>query len=231
MPPLLGSEAKEFGAALVSLLRNDPSGFSKASVGVLKQIALTGSGEALLGALQGLAALRKAAGIDPPARKLTDPERATLTRVYGDAIDYGKVEVSVVPKGLVGNDRAMAVGNSIFMPDGAALDGFLATLVHESAHVWQYQNGGPSYIAKALKAQLLGDRSGPLKGYDFGAGVAAGKGWAQLSPEQQAHLVQTAYQSGWFDHPDQSFTYDGKDFTALLRIGLEHIRSRDAVSQ
>jgi hypothetical protein len=153
LPPLLGPEAKEFGWALVSLLRDDPRGFSRAAVGVLKQIFLSG-GEALFSALQGLAALRKASAIDPPARKLTEWEIESLKSVHGEAIDYSKIEVCIVPHGLLGNERPIAVGNAVYLPEWMNVDQSAEALAREAKMIRDFQSGGPQAVGEGLKAAL-----------------------------------------------------------------------------
>ena len=64
------------------------------------------------------------------------------------------------------------------------------------AHVWQNQNGGTDYMTEALGGQYLGD------GYNFGKGLAEGKRFADLNPEQQAELLEKAWESGFVTSTD-----------------------------
>jgi hypothetical protein len=69
-----------------------------------------------------------------------------------------------------------------------------STLVHETVHVWQNQNGGTDYMLEALYAQS------PLGGgYWFEDDIIKNnKTWYQLNPEQQGLLIQFAYDAGFF---------------------------------
>ena len=55
------------------------------------------------------------------------------------------------------NQRALTRGNTIYMknnPPGSTT--WFSTLVHETTHVWQNQNGGTDYMSAALHAQIFG---------------------------------------------------------------------------
>src|SRR5262249_13074659 len=76
-------------------------------------------------------------------------------------------------------------------PDGSLTD-YGSTLIHETCHVWQSQNGGGEYIGQSLFNQGKaivngGDRNGA---YDYSTDVANGVPFEDLNPEQQAYYVQ-----------------------------------------
>lgn len=131
---------------------------------------LGGLGEVAAGAAGTVAALLLAA--TSRYRPLTPQERADARRVYGEAIDLDLVSVSLPS---LANDVVFAVQrrvrrrrssrafvtNTLINCDPAeALPRH--TLVHELAHVWQALTAGPSFMAEALHAQLLGG------GYNYG---------------------------------------------------------------
>jgi hypothetical protein len=150
-------------------------------------------------------------------RGLNEHETAELRKVYGDSLDYSRIKVhdNLPDGGFWRNDRATSIGNEIYLPES---DKDPSTLVHEAAHQWQYQNGGPAYITRAGAAQ------GDEHGYDWRQATSQGKSWAQLNPEQQAQLVQDAYRAGYFDNPNNpSISAEDRriyaDAAANLRAG------------
>ncbi|MEZ0266032.1 MAG: hypothetical protein ACAI43_14990 [Phycisphaerae bacterium] len=137
-------------------------------------------------------------GLAPPSRGLNDDEIALLKEVYGDSIDYESVRIKFGgPLNADINGRARVIGNTIYMPSSDAnqplfttdaagnktLTTFGETLFHESAHVWQGQNGGGDYIHKALWGQIAGD------GYDYEKAIGEGKSFAEMNPEQQGDYL------------------------------------------
>jgi hypothetical protein len=207
---------------LTKLAQGDLPGFGEAMQRAATELLHAQGSEVAMSFLREVAEVRKALGMDPPSRALKPEEIVELKKVFGDSIDYSKVQVTEnMPGGLLGSDRAMAVGNSIYLPPGTSVQ----TIVHELAHVWQYQNGGNTYLSRALEAQLMGDGEGNMRGYDWEAGLEKGKGWSQLSPEQQAHLIDEMYGSGYFDDPSKGFSHNGKDYSEIARQVLEAIRS------
>jgi hypothetical protein len=142
-------------------------------------------------------------GQDPPSRKLTDQEKALLREVYGDAVDVDSIRI--VEGGPL-NDKMAAhtVGNTIYLPSGTSGNGALfdasgkltdygSTLVHETCHVWQSENGGGEYIGQSLYNQGVAELEGKSRdaAYDYTAAVAAGVPFEDLNLEQQAEYVQT----------------------------------------
>ena len=98
-------------------------------------------------------------------------------------------------------------------------------LIHEMAHVWQHQNGGSDYMSEALWSQEYGH------GYDWQASVP-GTAWEDLEPEQQAELLEDAYDYGFFTPSDPNFgtfraTIDGVevDLTDYMNDVLSKVRS------
>lgn len=147
-------------------------------------------------------------GLEQIGRPLNANERQILAMVFGSSIELDAIRIKEGYAGLASigadrnekgertyfhNNRALTHGNTIYMKGktpGTAP--FLETLVHETTHVWQNQNGGTDYMGEALYAQIFGD------GYDYQKGIKEGKTWAMLNPEQQGKLVQDAYAFGYF---------------------------------
>jgi hypothetical protein len=175
-----------------------------------------------------LAAARLASA---PERRLSPKERALLEPIYEHSVDLDAVRVRAPVTGLLGvSQRAFVIENTLFVPSK-----FLplqpAVLVHEICHVWQHQNGGHAYIADSLEAQLVGD------GYRLEKGLREGKGWAQLNCEQQATLIEEAYEQGCFGPAHGAvvdlravragcfFSLSGRDYSEVLRSALVDLRA------
>jgi len=182
-------------------------------------------------------------GVEPEGRKLTDEEKNYLRDIYGDSIDYDKV---LIKQGNLGKiewidpHRPFVVGNTIYVPSGnsnsSAWDPNVpwdenkkSSLVHEMMHVWQNQNGGIDYAAKALIAQLLGpkDPSGnKSRGYYYEKAVAEGKPFEKLNPEQQAELIQDAFKKQVLPptNPPQKFLINGVDYSDYVLHAWDMIK-------
>ncbi|MCY1020155.1 hypothetical protein [Pyxidicoccus sp. MSG2] len=195
-------------------------GFKQMGLGLVKTFVQTPVDAFLMMGGRALSAIQTLIGVEPPGRKLSSDEIATLRTVYGDSIDYSSMRIKEGNSGLFSlSGRAFTHGNTIYIPpDDLPLTPDL--LVHESAHVWQHQNGGTDYMSEALWAQNVGD------GYEFEKGIKEGKSWSQLNPEQQAELLQQAQRAGFFDPTSGgTFNYNGTDYTAYLNSALAQIRA------
>jgi hypothetical protein len=136
------------------------------------------------------------------SRGLTGPERSAAQGMYQDSIDYDLVTVVSGGLGSAGAP-ARTIGNTICMADeqfdpatGNLTSSGMVTLIHEMAHVWQYQHGGAAYIPNALGAQLdawirTGDRN---NAYDFGRAMQQGIPWEQWNAEQQAEAMEKYFE-------------------------------------
>ncbi|MDQ2747888.1 MAG: DUF4157 domain-containing protein [Acidobacteriota bacterium] len=139
-------------------------------------------------------------------RPLNASEKQILTSVFGSSVEYDAIRIKEgyafiwnagLDNGITlrNNQRAITFGNTIYMKNSIpGTPPFLSTLVHETTHVWQNQNGGTDYMLEALYAQS------PLGGgYGYYEDVTKNnKNWAMLSPEQQGQLIQDAYGAGYF---------------------------------
>ncbi|MGE6761026.1 hypothetical protein ACQKGO_23610 [Corallococcus interemptor] len=194
-------------------------GFKQMGLGLLKAVVQTPVDALLMMGGRALSAIQTLIGVEPPARKLSDSEIATLKSVYGDSIDYSQMRIKEGNSGLFSTTgRAFTHGNTIYIPpENMPLTPDL--LVHESAHVWQHQNGGTDYMSEALVAQHIGD------GYDFEKGLDAGKAWSELNPEQQAEFLQQAQLAGYFANPAGGFHFNGKDYTAQIEAAIAQVRA------
>lgn len=191
-------------------------GLKDMGVGLLKTFVQTPIDALLLGLGKGVSAIQTLVGLEPVGRKLTDEEIRVLRQVYGDSIDYDQVRIKEGFSGIwSANDRAFVHGNTVYMKDNV-IDEHL--LVHEMAHVWQFQNGGSDYMSEALTSQWWGN------GYDWEKSVP-GTPFEELEPEQQAELLADAYASGFFDGTGKRFIRGGVDYTDYLLDALEKVQS------
>jgi hypothetical protein len=116
-------------------------------------------------------------------------------------------------------------------------------LVHEMTHVWQFQNFGASYIANSLGHQLLdptriengtipiwkdaGITSETPQEYNWLIGADKGLAWKDLNPEQQAHLIESAWKLGFFTHPNLHYIdAQGVDRTEYIRAAVAAVKAR-----
>lgn len=126
-------------------------------------------------------------------RGLTDGEIAYADRIFGKAIAYRLVRVTrgnalaFFSATTLGNtinlQAAHFVANTLDLSDDGRL-----VLVHELAHVWQYQHFGFGYIASSLRAQAwawltTGSRR---TAHDWRRAQERNLPWPRWNAEQQA---------------------------------------------
>jgi Domain of unknown function (DUF4157) len=183
-----------------SLVGGLVGGLTGAAGGALLGGVLGGPIGAIVGGVVGLiggAMAGNAATTD--SRALTATEIAYAREVFRDTVDYSEIRITRDSMYSVG--APLTIGNTIhlksswghFQGDGLDLtDVGRETLIHEMAHVWQYQNGGLAYIPLSLIAQFGAYRSGGDRGdaYDWREADRQGKPWEQWNPEQQAEAVE-----------------------------------------
>ncbi len=163
-----------------------------------------------LNIIGGFAVLEKALRLTTGASRLTDKERDAATAIFGSGIGYDKVRISeggvlrlwysfIEKKG-----RAFTLRRTIGMPSktGHTRQDRLDILIHELAHVLQFEAVGGSYACEAIDAQLrLGG-----KAYEYGKidGLKArrdkGERLSDLNREQQAQVAQDYHR--WVLEPE-----------------------------
>lgn len=131
------------------------------------------------------------------SRSLNEPEINYAKDVYHDSLDYSVI--TITRGSLMSTGAPRTIGNTIHFTDdyyvGDTMDLTEAgklTLIHEMAHVWQYQHTGWTYAPKALWAQAkawwhTGSRNAA---YDWRSLHNAGTPWADWNPEAQAEAVE-----------------------------------------
>jgi hypothetical protein len=209
---------------------NWKEGFADVGRGLLK-----GSGvqpkvdDFLLDLRQNISAVQTLVGVEKPSRGLTGDEEMVLREVYGDSIDYSKVRIKEGSAGIGDfNNRPFTSGNTIYMKanmpdratDPAGWDKWKETLVHEMAHVRQFQKHGAGYQSESLAAQV---RHGKDEAYNWERGMAEGKTWNELNPEQQARLIEDAYKNHFFT--SSAATYKDPATTAYMRARIAEMQA------
>jgi hypothetical protein len=175
--------------------------------------------------------------LEPKGRGLSDEEKAELETVFSGTVDLSKI---ILKEGKIGalsaSGRAFTLCDTIYIPgdNGAGFgargtDGYMTLLVHESVHVWQFQNGGTDYIKASLKEQTKGwwSGKGTREAYQYERGIGEGKAWAALNPEQQARLIEDSYRAGLFRDADMRLTgNDGVEYTDYARTAITELLAR-----
>jgi hypothetical protein len=127
-------------------------------------------------------------------RRLEPHEIAYAREIFGEGIDYGAVRIA--RGSALATFSATALGNKINLQRahfaGDTLDlneAGMRVLIHELAHVWQYQHFGLRYIASSLAAQFwawvtTGSRHAA---YDWKKALHIP--WARWNAEQQAQCI------------------------------------------
>jgi hypothetical protein len=140
--------------------------------------------------------------------RLTSAECRTLGTLP-KVVDCSRVRLYRRPGGSTGllrslvlwvsRDRAVALGNHVFLPDRCKED--LAVLAHELTHCGQYQAWGAArYFTSGLAAQLqdLLHRTMQIGSNPYRYEVEPGKPFGAYGMEQQGQIVEDCYRG----HPD-----------------------------
>ena len=127
-----------------------------------------------------------------------DELKAGKTVLGASAIDYGAVRIAdggiLGPIFRLNRRRAFVTFHTVNMPPSRArASSYLAVVVHELVHVYQFELVGSIYIWQALQAQ----RS--VEGYNYGGWRKLVKDWAKgkhfrdYNREQQGRIPQHFY--------------------------------------
>jgi len=116
-------------------------------------------------------------------RPLLPDEREIARRVFGESLDLEAVRIVGWPVGA----RPHTLGNHIRIPALSVLDH--GTLIHELAHVWQFQTKGLSYISDSLWHQMVDG-----VGEAYRVEIVPGQSIHDYTAEQQAMIIQRYFQ-------------------------------------
>lgn len=159
---------------------------------------VTSAGGALLSKIQ------TDLGFESVGGPLTAEEKEYLNHVFRGTVALGNVIVKQGFAGLLSlSDRAFTLDNTIYLKKKNRAHRPL--MVHETVHVWQFQNLGSRYKIEALTARAFG------AGDEWLAGYNAGEQWASFNREQQGELFEDAQEAGFFT--SGVFEKDGVDYS------------------
>lgn len=175
-------------------------------------------------------------------RSLTKAERALLRRVFLNSVSLYNVRIIEGWCGVFGiNSQAFTLGNTIYMKsnDPSVVPDIL---VHECAHVWQYQNEGSRYTMDALGAQAT------YGGAEYNWEAEPGRGrseWSDFNKEAQASMIQDIWTDGSLISPGHradgngafyglqgnsgdtvEFIFNGTNHTDLAVRAVDSLRGR-----
>ncbi len=171
-------------------------------------------------------------------RKLTEKEIIQLKRAFKDSLNYYIIRVSTGHAGIfqIGNNR-FALGNVIYFKKQSVE---IEWLVHETVHVWQYQNGGARYITDNIYAQMTESNFNDPDVYV--TEINEGKNdWENFHPEAQAELIEGIWIEGelhnsdvktgngyFFDADNKStfgkFAHNSTDYTDIANRATKSLR-------
>lgn len=129
----------------------------------------------------------------PNVRKLKQREIDILLPIFGAELEYSKIRIRFDSIYTIGN-FSRGIGNYICVKDeDVDRNGVVSedVLIHEAAHVWQYQKTmgvwyAPDAILHHIKAGLSGGSYDPYN-YDHLEGKAP---WSLWNPEAQADWIK-----------------------------------------
>ncbi len=154
-------------------------------------------------------------------RGLTAAEAALLTDVYRDSVDLAAVRLVPGRAGVFStNQRPFTLGSTIYLKKDTLPE---HVLVHECAHVWQYQHLGPRYAFDAVWAQWRVKPDAYAWTDELGRGR---RHWHEFNREAQAEFLQDiARHDREFFTGGERFALAGADHTELARETLEQVRA------
>jgi hypothetical protein len=173
-------------------------------------------------------------------RPLTDEEKKQLKRVFKGCLNYYVIRIIEGHAGLFGiSSKPFVLGNTIYMKTETFT---IDLLVHETTHVWQYQQTGDRYASDAIAAQwFVPDEYSWQREID----VRNKNDWSDFNNEAQAEFFQdlwkigelrdssgTTLQTGngsFFDADGKKklgyFEVSGKDYTNIATKAVKTVRN------
>jgi hypothetical protein len=201
---------------------NVAAGLKDIGVGAFRGLSQSVIGLELNTLREQIDAIQTLTHLEQPSRGLNAGEIAELRKVFGDTVDYSQVRIKEGSAGVFSvNDRAFTVDNTIYMKSDPSSGRWTETLVHEMTHIWQFQHGGTAYVVESLVGQATAGQGA----YDWRKGKAEGKEWSALNPEQQAALIQDAYNHNMFNSPTDRFMDASGDHTDYVRRAIAQLQA------
>lgn len=130
-------------------------------------------------------------------RVLTDAERETLREVFGEAVNLDEVRIV---EARVAN-APTTLGNTIRIRPGSHMTPDV--LVHEVAHVWQFQTKGTSYVSDSALHQGLSLVRTGSRASAYDVAIVPGRPMDEYTAEQQAMIIENQFcYPEWREHPE-----------------------------
>jgi hypothetical protein len=157
------------------------------------------------------------------ARPMTSGEVRMAKGMFGDAIDYSKVDIHDCKHGLpfgplTGNRAALTIGNGIYIVPAWYADDISkadaearANLIHELTHVWQGQTWRSLAIVAGLDMVRHGFHRAALYEFDIHARTP----FRKMGVEQQASLMEDACMALAYIRLGASKFHDSRYFHGL----------------
>lgn len=168
-------------------------------------------------------------------RGLTDAEMENARAIFHDSVKLEKVRITRdhtaslgAPKGIrytihLKSDWGHFVDNTLELSYRG-----LIVLIHEIGHVWQFENGGYSYMHKSLWAQYQAyRRTGSRNGaYDWETVDTERTPWEDWNPEQQATVIED-YNRCWLRTQDGTAADSDHALMARAEPYIKMVRNRE----
>lgn len=125
-------------------------------------------------------------------------ERDLLAAVYGPGLDLDRLRLRYAGEHRLLDGAARTLQDAIYFdrthnlldPEFRASGRFVRVLVHEAAHVWQYQNVGLGYIPDSLYNQGIGTVLHKDRNAAYTYTLDAARAFGSYDSEQQAQIVE-----------------------------------------
>jgi hypothetical protein len=129
----------------------------------------------------------------PFGRKLSSQEIELIKSIFGESVDTARiriVEASIAnAPTTLGNQIRVRPGYSFGSEEGQS------TLIHETAHVWQYQTQGTRYITCAIYHQVKADiKTGTRNAAYMNYKLNSRSKISNFPAEEQAQIIQDYYE-------------------------------------
>ncbi len=174
---------------------------------------------------QGLQAVTDSGVLEAAGEPLGERDRAVLRSVFADSLAVDRIRWVI--NAVEPDAPPRTVGNTLVLPpdldprdeEARMAPDFLPTLVHEAAHVWQYQHGGAGYVVDAMQHQLTAYARTGDRGTAYRYELTEATRFADLPSEPQAQLVMEWYElSVHGDEPRRCGNYESLGKADYLRL-------------
>lgn len=130
-------------------------------------------------------------------RGLTKEEQSLLWAVFGESVDLDAIRLV---EARIAN-APTTLGNIIRIRAGEQLPSHV--LVHEAAHVWQFQTKGTAYVSDSALHQGLSILRTGSRASAYDVTIVPGQSIHDYTAEQQAMIIENQFLSEeWREHPE-----------------------------